>query len=120
MSILIAYAVAFFIIGGLGGLIVSVLAMPLTLFAAKTGSNALCNFVAWLMGFGSGWLALYIGVLWFQWIEVDFGYIALAAIYVPLMYNDSRRAQGGAAHEKIVLAGTFSSLLVALLLMAGK
>ncbi|MGV0953101.1 MAG: hypothetical protein ACOYBR_02180 [Fluviibacter sp.] len=119
MNSLITYVVAFFLVGGLGGLLASIVAMPILMILGRLGSG-IVTISSWLMGFASGWLAVYIGTLWFQWMKVDFGYLALIAIFVPLLYNDNRRAQGGAPHEKAVLAGTVSSLLFFGFLMAAK
>lgn len=114
MNIVIAYVVAIFLIGALSGLVTWLIATPLILKSCNKGKDS-AVLLWFLMSFASGYVAIYLGEAWFRLMNVEFGFLALLAIYAPLLYNENRRSQGGGDHEKASLSGTVMSLLGAVI-----
>ena len=116
MNTVIAYVVAFLFIGAIGSLLGSLLSLG---WMSKIGSPA-----AWsLVGGATGAiLAYWIGLQFFQWLGVHFGWYSYLASMIPVILNDGRRSarDGNQAVgiDSSVGRGTLIGIIASLCFMA--
>lgn len=120
IKVVIAYLLAFFLVGGLGVLIGSLVSTPFMLLAAKIGNRLVTFLFGSVAGFISGWVAIFFTAKVFDWLDVDFGFLALLTVFIPILSNDIKRARSFLLHEVAILVGTSASFALLSFYMVSK